>query len=279
MRDLRAGDRRDVREATASRTLKPGMLVCTRVLPAGETWQMFGGVQPVGPGEREALMDLLDHDPDPLEIIALLSRRYAPPQLRNTDGDPMLMGEIEARVPSAAAAATALDRTFEREPGTDGGWNLFGDDSPHANGRTIRATLRLTGDLLEIDANSERRLDEVLATVLKVIPRLAVTSDRRAHFDDLLESPGGPPTNMGSQDSGSGLDPEIEAQLIAQLIAQHEAAWVDESIPALSGLTPREAAADPTRREDLIRLLATFPPGDVPDQMSAHRLRSALGLD
>lgn len=34
--------------------------------------------------------------------------------------------------------------------------------------------------------------------------------------------------------------------------------WLDHSIPALGGLTPRQAAADPTRREQLERLLAEF---------------------
>ncbi|WP_328993247.1 hypothetical protein OG394_02950 [Kribbella sp. NBC_01245] len=35
---------------------------------------------------------------------------------------------------------------------------------------------------------------------------------------------------------------------------------LDESIPALAGATPRQAAGDPTRRDDLIKLLDSFPP-------------------
>ena len=49
-------------------------------------------------------------------------------------------------------------------------------------------------------------------------------------------------------------------------------------IPALDGLTPREAASDPTRRDDLIRLLATFPAATDPTQMDPERLRTMLGL-
>lgn len=48
------------------------------------------------------------------------------------------------------------------------------------------------------------------------------------------------------------------ARLNAELSRQAQARWVDESVPALDGLTPREAAADPTRREQLERLLDEF---------------------
>ena len=60
--------------------------------------------------------------------------------------------------------------------------------------------------------------------------------------------------------------------------ADYERKWLDLTIPALNGLTPRQAAADPTRREDLVQLLATFPDTDAPTEMSAGRLRAALGL-
>jgi hypothetical protein len=42
-------------------------------------------------------------------------------------------------------------------------------------------------------------------------------------------------------------------------------------------VTPRQAAADPTRRPDLIRLLETFGPTG-PGAMDPDRLRAALGL-
>ena len=52
-------------------------------------------------------------------------------------------------------------------------------------------------------------------------------------------------------------DPQIAAALDSFARAS-EAAWLDEAIPALRGLTPRQAAADPTRRDDLVRLLEEF---------------------
>jgi Antitoxin Xre/MbcA/ParS C-terminal toxin-binding domain len=74
-------------------------------------------------------------------------------------------------------------------------------------------------------------------------------------------------------------DPAIRAAL-AEHIAGYERRWLDESIPALGGRTPREAADDPIGREELTRLLASFPvpaPGEV-GAMDPDRLRAELGL-
>jgi hypothetical protein len=70
-----------VRERAGSRQVKVGELYCARVVPAGDTMQIFGGMEPVSIGERDGLIALLDDDPDPVELGAFLSRRFAPPVL------------------------------------------------------------------------------------------------------------------------------------------------------------------------------------------------------
>lgn len=57
---------------------------------------------------------------------------------------------------------------------------------------------------------------------------------------------------------------EVMERFSAELSRQAQARWPDEHVPALGGLTPREAAADPTMREQLERLLDEF------DRSSAH---------
>jgi len=80
--------------------------------------------------------------------------------------------------------------------------------------------------------------------------------------------------------SGATLPPDSPelATVLAQVTHQYEQDWLDQPVPALSGRTPRECAADPTRRPDPIRLLDTFPDIDEPGAMSPARLRAALGL-
>ncbi len=86
-------------------------------------------------------------------------------------------------------------------------------------------------------------------------------------------------------------DPEqAMAALNAELARQAQARWLDDHVPALGGLTPRQAAADPTRREQLERLLDEFDdrgsalPADLPEGFVAFSydvaaLRRELGLD
>jgi hypothetical protein len=86
VRDVRTGDRHDIRERTASAGLQTGQLLCARALPVGDTMQFFGGAEPVAPRERDALLELLDSGPDEVTLVAQLSRRFAPPTVTNTEG-------------------------------------------------------------------------------------------------------------------------------------------------------------------------------------------------
>ena len=104
VRDLRTGNVHEVRERAGSRQVKVGELYCARVVPAGDTMQIFGGMQPVSIGERDDLIALLDDDPNPVELVATLSRRFAPPVLQNTEGESLMMCDATLRVHDPAAA-------------------------------------------------------------------------------------------------------------------------------------------------------------------------------
>lgn len=88
-------------------------------------------------------------------------------------------------------------------------------------------------------------------------------------------------------DAGPAGEAETIALLGAELSRQARSRWLDEHIPALDGLTPRQAAADPTRREQLERLLTdidtkTRPAtsgGFTPIEYNTPELRNELGLD
>ncbi len=86
-------------------------------------------------------------------------------------------------------------------------------------------------------------------------------------------------TAPAGEDSAHRLDPAAASAALDRFIRDYERKWLDESIPALAGHTPRQAAADPTRRGDLIRLLDSFPTHhDNPGTMNSDRLRTTLGL-
>ena len=64
-----------MRDHAASRSLKPGDLICARIVPTGDIMQLFGGIEPVELWDRDALLVLLDEGPEPDELVAFLSRR------------------------------------------------------------------------------------------------------------------------------------------------------------------------------------------------------------
>ena len=274
VRDVRTGDVLEVRERTASGQLRPGQLICTRVVPAGQTHRFFGGVEPVALHERDRLIDLLDSEPDPVDLVEFLSRRFAPPTLVNTEGDALTMCEATVKVGDSARIEALLDDAFDRA-----------DDEPHwiehvtTNGmQRISATVALEGDQLRVHTNSEQRMDRVLAVLTRLDPSATVLDDVRQPVRDVHEA-----AELAQQmpTPGAGAfdpdDPQI-AEALDGFIREYETAWLDEPIPALDGHTPRQAADDPTRRADLIKLLDSFPVVDGSTGMDADRLRAALGL-
>jgi hypothetical protein len=270
LRDLRSGDRYEVRERTASRSLKTGMLICTRVLPTGNLFEMYGGVEPIQLHQRDQLIALLDEHPEPTEIVEFLSRRLRPPAMQNTEGEPLVFCEATLRTPNPAAMAASLDSLYDRDESGEQTW--FEHVTTQGMER-IRATMQLDGDELRVETNSEGRYERILAAITGVQPEVELIGERRRGMDEI--EPAEPESN-----SGATIDltnPAIQ-EALQQFMRQQEQAWLDEPIPALAGVTPRQAAADPTRRPDLIRLLDSWP--DEPDAiaMSPRRLRAALNL-
>lgn len=279
-RDVRTGDVHDIRERTASRQVKPGELYCARVVPAGETTQIFGGLEPVSLGERDHLITLLDNDPDPLELVAFLSRRFAPPVLLNTEGEPSVLCDATLRVTDPASLADALDGEYDRHEEGPKDMPVWFEHVTTRGIERIRAELHLHGGELRVHANSEARFDRVMSTIGRLDPSATTLSETREPAGDLheIQELAGASSSPPAEPIDPASDPAMAAAL-QEMVLNYERAWLDDSIPALSGYTPRQCAEDPTRRPDLIKLLDSFPEDTgQPGQMSPARLRSALGL-
>lgn len=107
-----------------------------------------------------------------------------------------------------------------------------------------------TCDELVVDANSEARLERVLArlaAVTEVVAQTARAIGNPAELEAVGKSlPPGEPV--------ASLDPDV----VEELLDMMERRWLDEETPVLGGVSPRQAAIDATRREDLIALLRSF---------------------
>ena len=185
VRDVRTGDVHEVTERTASRVLQTGQLICARVLPTGDDWQFFGGIDPIALHQRGPLIELLDSEPDPAELVEFLSRRFAPPTLVNTEGDPMTVCEAHIRVSNPATLAAELDECYERTEADPPHWIEFVTTDGM---QRVRATLTLDGDTVTVDTNSEARLDRVLAVLRGIDPALEILDETRTPMGDLKQA-------------------------------------------------------------------------------------------
>ncbi len=263
LRDIRTGDRYDVAERSASRQLAAGQFICSRVVPIGERYQIFGGIEPVDPAQRTALIAILDADPvDPGSLVSFLSARLAPRRIETRDGDPMVLCEAVFELGEVGGLRRRLSRKYGAAEGDRWHWTV---------GTSILGTLTLDGTHLTLEAMSERRIDTLIDDLMTLHPDADQMSQSRLSADEAMAE------RSGKAAEPVEVTPELAALLDKQVRA-YEQKWLSESIPALEGWTPREAAADPTRRDDLIRLLDSFPEEERAGSMSVRRLRDMLGL-
>ena len=115
-------------------------------------------------------------------------------------------------------------------------------------GRRVLANLTLTPTALEVDAVSQRRLDDCRQRLEQLLgDRIRLIRTKAKDADEALrerkprarpEEPFVPP-------------PEFIAEIEDKMLRQ----WIDDSIPALGGLTPREAAKTPEGRRQVLALI------------------------
>jgi hypothetical protein len=177
-------------------------------------------------------------------VVRMDALAAMPPVLKNTDGDPFLLttdhfeiepgarAEVEARL-------SALEDVEPPEPGSGTGEFAFlkpdSTEDPNS-GRTVIGFVRIGGDALRAETTSSTRADALRARIE------AACGDRirhraREHTDPLSERA----RRAGRGAKREQTPPEMIPALL-ELKRRQFARWVDESIPALGGRTPREAA-------------------------------------
>lgn len=268
LRDIRNGETVTVTNTTPGDKTRPGMYLLGRPLPIDNTWRAYSGFILLPPVMLDYTNEVLD-EADPDEVAALIGSSFAPPQMLNTDSEPISMHEITWDIDDAKAAATALRAAGLKRDGDT--FSLVRDSKNNPN--TVIASLELQDDQIVASVNSDARADEILQLVTRALPDGELVSDDVLDMNEMFE-------RRREQRAIANPDlsnPDLRAAL-ESISRQFEQRWLDDNIPALRGMTPREAANDPIGRIELERLLNTFPPGNEPGTMNATRLRHALDL-
>jgi hypothetical protein len=141
------------------------------------------------------------------------------------------------------------------EPETDGSFcfpwfeTRPGASKPFAPiGRRVLANLTLTLATLEVEAPSHRRLDDCRQRLEQLLgDRVHLVETKVKDVDKALRER----KSKAESEEPFVPPPELIAELEDKMLRQ----WVDDSIPALGGLTPREAVKTPEGRQQVLELI------------------------
>ena len=212
--------------------------------------------------------------------------RQPPPTLSNTDGDPFVFttDHFELLAPQRAVVeGVASIEGAEREK-AGGGIHFTitkpGNAALRMAPNTVLAHIVIDKKSLRIDTNALRRADVVRALVesrlgTKIRFRLRSEANTADIMQEAMAS-----AASGEQEPAESHPPEMAA-FMREFREKHMTAWLDDSIPALNGLTPRAAARSKRMRPVLDLLLKDFEhqeaqlPAD--ERIDVGRLRRELG--
>ena len=205
-------------------------------------------------------------------VIELESRWSRPPDLRNTDGEPLILTTdhfdiVPAARGDVAARIATLDGVLPPDPGDSDPYYHFLRDptpgGPPARGTTLLGNLRVSRDRIRIETNSIVRADALRRRVEEACGDL-VRHRTREHVDPLSE-----PRRRELAERPQETPPPEAQQLVLEFKRSHYATWLDEALPALGGKSPREAARSRAGRgavdallRDMENLEQRLPPGE-----------------
>ncbi|MCA9185345.1 MAG: SEC-C domain-containing protein, partial [Planctomycetales bacterium] len=259
----------EVREKTASHTLKRWDLLAVRVNPVGPTGgpEMEMGVLWLPQTMREhvttLVQDNLQGHPEGPESIMVLKALGASlhqlwlrsivdpqvPQIRTADSQPMVWTTLWFEVHDPARVEEMLNACRSLEAGSNY-WNWIVDG-------TMLGTIELLGPQLTFDiptqsqADNGRRFLEGIAGDLITHTRNEITDvteelRRRIRNGELPEA---------HPDSMQEVPAKVQDELTQEYFSKYYLEWLDDSIPALDNKSPRYAAKSTRLCARLIDLL------------------------
>jgi len=282
-----------VKEKAASEYLHQWDGLAARVLPTGNGHTFSGAMLPFSPevasrvhnvlkdlpdnarlmlqelvdrGELDRLpaeMNILTEEMAASELPLIAFRIWAidtyvtdnqpAPELRNMDDEPIEPTQLRFPLqvaPTLVADALNTSAVLEKEPDVDR-WTWFPKpyvDIALEERVSIQGHIALTDTALTLDTNSvarSQRGGKMLSSLLgdSVGKPLTVHENLERMAEDVE------PVDLTSE-----VPVELQEAMVAQLTS-HYRQTLDDAIPMLSGKTPRECAADPALRNDVIAWL------------------------
>ena len=270
LRDPLSREVREVRERTASRSLRRRDVILGRVVRHGDEYVLDGiHPRPLPPWEAFAVEErmrrkLRRRRAVPVDrlrdakitrylierweeaVDSFDERRSIPPVLRNTDGDDLVFTTdrfaLEPGSRDEIARRIAKMKYVTEE--ADSGERVYvfsrPDRKSELEGSTIIGQVSLTEEELCAETNSVERADRLRARLVRRCGNL-IAHGSRERLD--LPHPGSSPGEEWDGVEAPRAAPSAEnLATLLEFKSVHYSGWPDESLPALGGSSPREAA-------------------------------------
>jgi hypothetical protein len=181
------------------------------------------------------------------------------PTLVTTDGEPLVFCTAEYEIAGGEdrEIVRRLDAMRDVRREQEDGRERWVWMEPRADGNVVIASLSLEADRLKVETQSVLRSARVGGRLAEEIGDRITLVDHTTQkvTPEMLASRAAGPRDGEDRPS---IPPDEERRMVREVMEQHYRRWPDEPVPALEGLTPREAVADPDLRGDVIALLREF---------------------
>jgi tetratricopeptide (TPR) repeat protein len=305
LKDLFAGNQFFVHDVSSSRSAARWDCMLTRVQEFEGRWIFSGNGLMVPRPLLPRLVAIVEEESQaagqaPAEFVRANSHRWhrvlnqlhrdqiAGLRIVNPEGDEMEFSSAtygirdeEGLVAALSATEVFVETTAQDEtPGIRHfGWLETGTDGP----RRSYGFIEIRHGRLRLECNSRQRLK--IGRQLLEKNAGAVLTHQQDSFEplsavkDRLSREGPPKTEA------TGIPPEAERELLLRFKTEHYAKWPDEALPALNGMTPRQAVRSEVGRRAVEDLLRQFENAEDQDRKEGGAffdfspLRKTLGLD
>jgi hypothetical protein len=274
LKDLLLGGEYDVREKSATRSLRKWDIFAARLLLIDGSYIMSGSVYPYNLRQKERLLsdihaeyenykleypgasmdDFLKKNSENFNFYWYDSiQNPTPMHFFTTGGEALLFSNAIFEIEDGEAVTKGLLKIkgFKQE---EDSFAWF-DKRDKEGSATILGRVEIRGNELILGCNSKERLERGKKLILEHL------SNAVAHKEDTFtdpmeamksykESPPEKPVNV--------IPMEIQQQLYTRFMQKHSEEWLKDKIPALNGRTPMQAVKTEEGRRQVIELLKSF---------------------
>lgn len=264
-RDLLTSEELEVRDRRLTRTIGAGDLMFGVLLDDGDGVLRFQ-LNPLSLPRlmRGPLLGLLRAGASGEQVASFFAPKA--PQLRTTSGEELVTCTARYECADPKTVWEALREQLDSDDEDEDDLTLLGPD------QIVLGTVERDGSRLVVRTNAVERLRVLQELVTSAGPGVRLIEESTRPWESMeREAAGSPPEPV-----------ELDPADVAGIRRQLEDRWLADSIPALGGLTPREAAASTQARGELVALLEDFEwtQRRSPQQLEydISRLRRELGL-